>query len=1043
MVAVTNRTPRLDDESTDTNLRMRARKQNTEHGQCNEEGPGLARPQEEADVRFSRSERWGGVNRRGRRFFGYKRAQRLGDWCCLSCGGKCSHSFWLRGGGQLTGMEWYRAAQGSTGQHRARGAKVRFGNLSPARVTTPRVAPLRMATGAGAGAHTAHARARRAFVRPTPGGLQPVVNDDDDVEEVLHDVLGEGTAAPPPRPQEQRVGTRVRSFSPPPLGWTFQPKVLMGDGATTADKAMAQVFQTSVGPTAAPVKMYEVPRDEVVYLPFDGDGSYEELEALCVAISDAGICSFDCEWNSTEIQTQRPRKAPLTDGRVAVISFATVHPIGSVSTIAPDRRCFVVQLAAYDDDDRAATLLEGILYDCNLVGHNMKGDLTRLKSDFNLTFVDDENASTKQMWDTYDMAKRLLGNRTLADKGAGTSWTADALVRRLTGLALAKDEQCSNWEASKLSDAQVVYAGLDALATLSAFEMLMVLDWNECPAKHSISYNNVNGAGKRQRLVATMGGIVYYRDEEDDSTRDGMLIVKGSKEMEYRFEDHGYPTDAGHDAFGILPFPEDTKALHARLDDMVQAAMRAYEELSADEQEECEAVHAEFYFEFTAVFYEYTEYAESRTEPLLVWRRRGEVGLGYALDDPQGELGEGGQVVEGIMRGLCVIHAERWLNKAMSLVKKQENRDNWEHFKEKCKADIEQLKNIPFADKLEAYAVNKMMEKWSTKYAEPDLARAWEQAWAAEGTSICRSGLNPFGGLPNDNQMLESDNNVFKSFVGRQIQGLTSFVDVAAEVIENKSADDLSFGASMSFTNKSYDVWNGRAFAAVEYMVQRMKKGEPNPFALTLERRSYGVTVFDFPSRRTQELLHTEYQLPRNATIDQFRHSLEHTAACRDKNCTGCDDSWWAIYKMLAEADDEDDLEFDFDFDLLMDQLRTYHTLTPITDVTYTRRLEARLLKSECTLDLRKYRRQNGNGDIDPEKLQQGKAYVHCNCDAYLHYSWCVHACVYCLQKSKVMLKVPPRFAGRIAPPPQGRMAGLGRGGALGYGPQQGGARRQ
>ena len=86
-----------------------------------------------------------------------------------------------------------------------------------------------------------------------------------------------------------------------------------------------------------------------------------------------------------------------------------------------------------------------------------------------------------------------------------------------------------------------------------------------------------------------------------------------------------------------------------------------------------------------------------------------------------------------------------------------------------------------------------------------------------------------------------------------------------------------------------------------------------------------------------------------------------------------------------------------------MDFTRTYHTLTPITDETYTRRLEARLLKSDCTLNTSKYRLQNGNGDIDPEKLKKGKGYVHCNCDAYLHYGWCVHVCIYCRMISKVI----------------------------------------
>ena len=63
--------------------------------------------------------------------------------------------------------------------------------------------------------------------------------------------------------------------------------------------------------------------------------------------------------------------------------------------------------------------------------------------------------------------------------------------------------------------------------------------------------------------------------------------------------------------------------------------------------------------------------------------------------------------------------------------------------------------------------------------------------------------------------------------------------------------------------------------------------------------------------------------------------------------------SWLEIYRVIAEAVNADDLcSLKLDFDLMIDFATGFHTLTPITDILYTARLEKRLRRSSMVLDL-------------------------------------------------------------------------------------------
>ena len=117
------------------------------------------------------------------------------------------------------------------------------------------------------------------------------------------DVEGEDHVEPPP--EAARDGT----LSPPPSGWTWQPKVLMADGATAADKALARVFSGAAAPLDGGPSgpCFSLDRDDLVYWRAPDD-----LRELCTKLATCkpGSIAFDLEWRTVASAT-RPRPGEL------------------------------------------------------------------------------------------------------------------------------------------------------------------------------------------------------------------------------------------------------------------------------------------------------------------------------------------------------------------------------------------------------------------------------------------------------------------------------------------------------------------------------------------------------------------------------------------------------------------------------------------------------------------------------------------------------------------------------------------------------------
>ena len=103
-----------------------------------------------------------------------------------------------------------------------------------------------------------------------------------------------------------------------------------------------------------------------------------------------------------------------------------------------------------------------------------------------------------------------------------------------------------------------------------------------------------------------------------------------------------------------------------------------------------------------------------------------------------------------IVRGVCVIHAERALRR---------HKQHFGNFSDKLvdqmRADIEAMKAFPFG-KLERHVISLMLTKWSSTrsgYGEKQVAKVWAEGWAHDEFHLMRTALCPSGGLVTQRQV--------------------------------------------------------------------------------------------------------------------------------------------------------------------------------------------------------------------------------------------------------------------------------------------------
>ena len=854
----------------------------------------------------------------------------------------------------------------------------------------------------------------------------------------------EGAAAGGARPAVAQP--RVTSLPPPPTGWRFgqgEAKIrLMADGATTADRGLTQVLRERASGQTELEQQEDVFGDGLTFVRngmlMVGRASIKfwngqtALTAYLDNLKEYALHSavaLDIEYLS-QASPGRPRPNGLGGGKVATFQFSHAQPLNGYFV-------HFIWLPGYETrnvlPEFIVAAVEEILDGNKIIGHNVAGDITRIKNDLGIT-------PSPDVFDTMKDAGRIFGPRLAWNPR--TKWGLAPLSQRMLGRPIAKDLTVSDWE-SPLESQQIVYGGTDVAVCFLLSELLAFLaSFDTC----SMSWHaTIEGRKQKVQQCAAVGGLV------NDGSRSGLLLQRGSARLS---KHHGNP-DAGVGNLRWMCFP------------MTQNLMS----LSRWDTDD----------EVAYWFWEDDFGPKDEPNPYVKWIPAHKLFAGLKPEDPVDDLD--GEAVESLpfVRGLCVIHGARWMEKNRSLFtagkraysdiigdaddddddgadsdeeeekkRRKKRRDATKAqrkeqavVEDKMKSDIHQFKNQPFPT-LERDIGKLMILKWKREYNERDVAKAWAAAWMATGTHLCRTSLNPTGGLPNDNNGLESINGVQKRDAEFKRFAVTTFTAQFPEWLSNQSSEDRSMAAAMTYSNVSVDSWNTAFFEEVvqEYYALAENKGF---FAVRFSRRnSAGLTVLDIPSRRI--IKHLTEELPFGERVKSndpvaLRMALEHVAPCKGgSRCSGCSDSWLAVYHDLWLCDGEIP-PGKFDFDLLIDFATAFHTLTPMLDKVKVCALAHRLTASKMILDFTKLYAQGvqplldnlvvANLDVAVMKVS---GFCTCTCTPFLHTNWCVHICLDAMVKGLIK-KLPPCFRSELIQHWRtGRIANASAGGARGYG---------
>ena len=379
----------------------------------------------------------------------------------------------------------------------------------------------------------------------------------------------------------------------------------------------------------------------------------------------------------------------------------------------------VIQLSTWAEMPLA---LFAMLERTQLVGHNAKGDATHLRKDFNLTL--------KEPLCTMAYAKKLFGPRE--SWNPNSQWGLDPLTKHLLGKGLSKDVTLSDWEATPLTDQQLSYAGLDALATLLNFQMLTLIEERGAdllaPLKWLVPKDN--GSSSRHMLKHRVGypvTVLQLNDDDDDDDDAGnsvsslglsvdggrsfgLLLQKGSKKLQSQLGEHA--------TVGNLSY-----AAHVEGNDLacLLLACACPIHLGDDDDDD------ELCWPARTVKWAH----QDRFRPNIILKEQEEGG------QPSEEEGDDADDTS-ITRGICSVHAASWLHKSgggKGYFKTHETRNKEKQalVENKMKADIMRVKNQPVAT-LEKEVLTLMFKKWRKEYKEKEVAKQFPASWVKPNT---------------------------------------------------------------------------------------------------------------------------------------------------------------------------------------------------------------------------------------------------------------------------------------------------------------------
>ena len=324
------------------------------------------------------------------------------------------------------------------------------------------------------------------------------------------------------------------------------------------------------------------------------------------------------------------------------------------------------------------------------------------------------------------------------------------------------------------------------------------------------------------------------------------------------------------------------------------------------------------------------------------------------------------------------------------------------------------IKDLPFPH-FKPIAIKLLRTKWQSLNNERAV-NSWCKTWASKRLTRAEANevdASPFrGGIPCDNNALESSNNVDKGLLSRETATATEFIaDLASKLVGPISASDTEYGGKLKERcNKNGSKFskapnNGFFFDQVRNLYKEFLVDEENDGIEAGHERPHTLRAcIKLKANRELDIPAGSYWFVSDHGIADFKTHMEGT----DYNSEDSVEFWefldeqnWStlipslIYSPDATAEQEE-----MDFDEFAEWLRCFHVLRPIriskNDEDYPGNRS--LVHWLHMMAISGITCASKHDIIN----KPGMRMYSCSCSMYLHYMVCKHTLLFYLQSGVV-----------------------------------------
>jgi len=345
-----------------------------------------------------------------------------------------------------------------------------------------------------------------------------------------------------------------------------------------------------------------------------------------------------------------------------------------------------------------------------------------------------------------------------------------------------------------------------------------------------------------------------------------------------------------------------------------------------------------------------------------------------------------------IREGMCHTHANlRWFSKHKGLLKNLENEKKMSEDLHYGLREAPHVAIVPVLRKL-------MLKKWTTQYREPVVAAKWSASWG--DSIITRVEMNAVevsplrGGIPCDNNAVESGNYTDKTALNYNRPSIVHFVPTLVGVLNSKSKTDL--------------VYNGK-----------MKKRQKTKFS-GIHHRDFYQRCWDINARHEHDkptflslqfcFTSAAHDIPVGSVIVAGDRCIGDLGTMDDVDVDSireCKEflrrnKWVKVFKAFLKNPELVTEDQDWSFDELNDWCKTFHVLRPL--VADGGHVEQAITHLHAMLS---YNNIPMMPLEDLLELREDEGLVSCTCKKYLHYCMCPHSFLTALRRG-IIKGYPP-----------------------------------